>query len=71
MAEKRPALGRGLSALIPDPPAVVSPAGERALDVDIDLLRPNPFQPRGSMDCSMACTSDSCSHVVKLYTRAR
>jgi len=49
MAEKRPALGRGLSALIPDtPPAPV--ATERALDVDIDLLRPNRFQPRTVMD---------------------
>jgi ParB family chromosome partitioning protein len=49
MAEKRPALGRGLSALIPDaaPPAA---SGERALDVDTDLLRPNKFQPRTSMD---------------------
>ena len=45
MAEKRPALGRGLSALIPDAPAAPPPA-ERALDVDTDLLRPNKFQPR-------------------------
>jgi ParB family chromosome partitioning protein len=56
MADKRPpqrpALGRGLSALIPDapPPAPAAPAGERALDVDTDLLRPNKFQPRTSMD---------------------
>ena len=51
MAEKRPALGRGLSALIPDtpPPAPAAPA-ERSLDVDIDLLRPNRFQPRTTMD---------------------
>jgi ParB family chromosome partitioning protein len=49
MAEKRPALGRGLSALIPDAtPSAAS--GERALDVDTDLLRPNKFQPRTSMD---------------------
>jgi ParB family chromosome partitioning protein len=48
MAEKRPALGRGLSALIPD--AAAPAAGERALDVDSDLLRPNPFQPRTTMD---------------------
>jgi len=47
MADKRPALGRGLSALIPDAPA--APA-ERSLDVDSDLLRPNKFQPRTSMD---------------------
>ena len=49
MADKRPALGRGLSALIPDAPA--APA-ERSLDVDIDLLRPNRFQPRTAMDDS-------------------
>ena len=48
MADKHPALGRGLSALIPDAPA--SPAQERSLDVDIDLLRPNKFQPRTQMD---------------------
>jgi len=48
MAEKRPALGRGLSALIPD--AVVPAVNERALDVDSDLLRPNQFQPRTTMD---------------------
>ncbi|PYR91596.1 MAG: chromosome partitioning protein ParB [Acidobacteria bacterium] len=48
MAEKRPALGRGLSALIPDTPA--PPSSERALDVDSDLLRPNKFQPRTHMD---------------------
>jgi ParB family transcriptional regulator, chromosome partitioning protein len=48
MADKRPALGRGLSALIPDAPA--APASERALEVDIDRLRPNKFQPRAQMD---------------------
>jgi ParB family chromosome partitioning protein len=48
MADKRPALGRGLSALIPD--AALVPTGDRSLDVDIDLLRPNAFQPRTSMD---------------------
>jgi ParB family chromosome partitioning protein len=49
MAEKRPALGRGLSALIPDAPAPASPS-DRALEVDIDLLRPNKFQPRAHID---------------------
>ena len=49
MADKRPALGRGLSALIPDAP-VAAPTVERGLDVDTDLLRPNPFQPRGHVD---------------------
>jgi ParB family chromosome partitioning protein len=50
MAEKRPALGRGLSALIPDAPAPAAVPTERSLEVDIDLLRPNRFQPRTSMD---------------------
>jgi len=50
MADKRPALGRGLSALIPDAPAPPAVAAERALDVDTDLLRPNKFQPRTHMD---------------------
>ncbi len=44
--EKRPALGKGLSALIPDvPPPVVG-----SVDVDIHLLSPSSFQPRGQMD---------------------
>jgi ParB family transcriptional regulator, chromosome partitioning protein len=50
MAEKRPALGRGLSALIPDAPLRPAAPTERSLDVDIDLLRPNRFQPRTMMD---------------------
>ncbi len=49
MVEKRPALGRGLSALIPDTPAPPA-ASDRSLDVDTDLLRPNKFQPRTHMD---------------------
>jgi ParB family chromosome partitioning protein len=44
--QKRPALGKGLSALIPDAP-VAAPA---STDVDIHLLIPNTFQPRGQMD---------------------
>lgn len=49
MADKRPALGRGLSALIPEAPlAPTTP--DRGFDVDIDLLRPNPFQPRVHVD---------------------
>jgi ParB family chromosome partitioning protein len=51
MVEKRPALGRGLSALIPDSPAPAAPpAADRSLEIDIDLLRPNKFQPRMNMD---------------------
>ena len=52
MAEKRPALGRGLSALIPPAPAALPaptaparPAGPPH-ELDIDLLAPNPRQPR-------------------------
>jgi ParB family transcriptional regulator, chromosome partitioning protein len=48
MVEKRPALGRGLSALIPDTPAPA--VADRALEIDCDLLRPNKFQPRTHMD---------------------
>ncbi|HET7697491.1 MAG TPA: ParB/RepB/Spo0J family partition protein [Vicinamibacterales bacterium] len=48
--DKRPALGRGLSALIPDTPAAAPAAGDRSLEIDIDLLRPNKFQPRTHMD---------------------
>ena len=49
MVEKRPALGRGLSALIPDAPAAPQ-SGPRPLEVDSDLLVPNRFQPRTTMD---------------------
>jgi ParB family chromosome partitioning protein len=48
MADKRPALGRGLSALIPD--SALPTGGEHALEVDSDLLRPNKFQPRTNID---------------------
>jgi ParB family chromosome partitioning protein len=49
MVEKRPALGRGLSALIPEaapPQASPAPRDGAPLDLDIDLLVPNPRQPR-------------------------
>ncbi len=53
MAEKKPALGRGLSALIPDAPALQvpppAPSG-RPVEIDLDLLHPNKFQPRVHMD---------------------
>jgi ParB family chromosome partitioning protein len=48
MVDKRPALGRGLSALIPETPAPAS--ADRALEIDTDLLRPNKFQPRTHVD---------------------
>jgi ParB family chromosome partitioning protein len=57
MAEKRQALGRGLSALIPDlpapPPATAAATAtpdRRPTELDIDLLKPNPQQPRQQMD---------------------
>jgi ParB family transcriptional regulator, chromosome partitioning protein len=48
--EKRPALGKGLSALIPDASDVLSTAPRASLEVDIDLLQPNSYQPRGPID---------------------
>jgi ParB family chromosome partitioning protein len=45
--DKRPALGKGLSALIPEAPPAVTPG---PLQVDIDLLGPNQEQPRQQMD---------------------
>ncbi len=46
MVERRPALGKGLSALIPDAPEPrPSPA-----EVDLDLLEPNAQQPRLQID---------------------
>ena len=56
MAEKRKALGRGLRALIPDAPPADAPPAEPAVaagaprEIDIDLLRPNPDQPRQAVD---------------------
>src|SRR5437868_3116419 len=47
--EKRPALGKGLSALIPEAADALA-APRMALDVDIDQLEPNHYQPRGAMD---------------------
>jgi ParB family transcriptional regulator, chromosome partitioning protein len=44
--DKRPALGKGLSALIPDAPAARSAPTE----IDIDRLAPNALQPRGQFD---------------------
>jgi ParB family chromosome partitioning protein len=46
--EKRPALGKGLSALIPDVPE--PPRASSTLETDIDRLAPNDFQPRGHVD---------------------
>jgi ParB family transcriptional regulator, chromosome partitioning protein len=58
VAEKRPALGRGLSALIPDAgpetpaaaPAAAPASRGVPLDVDLDRIVPNPRQPRLQME---------------------
>jgi len=62
MAEKRPALGRGLNALIPStprPPAPASTAASiaaavhtpaRPTELDIDRVVPNPRQPRSHIE---------------------
>ena len=43
MIERRPALGKGLSALIPEAP---EPPRHGVLEVDVDLLAPSDQQPR-------------------------
>jgi ParB family chromosome partitioning protein len=48
MQERRPALGKGLSALIPDAPEPAARGG--AIEIDIDLLAPNEDQPRVHVD---------------------
>ncbi len=48
--EKRPALGKGLSALIPDASDVLTTTPRASLEVDIELLEPNSYQPRGPID---------------------
>lgn len=47
MMERRPALGKGLSALLPDAP---EPPRGGAIEVDIDLLAPSDQQPRLHLD---------------------
>jgi ParB family transcriptional regulator, chromosome partitioning protein len=46
MADKRPALGKGLSALIPDAPEPRT----ATLEVDVDRLVPSRFQPRAHVE---------------------
>ena len=45
---KRKALGKGLSALLPDPDP--APAGSAALELPTESLDPNPHQPRTGVD---------------------
>jgi len=46
---RRKALGKGLSALIPEPESPL-PGPSSAMEVPTDALDPNPFQPRGALD---------------------
>ena len=48
--EKRPALGKGLSALIPDAVDALTSSPRATLEVDVDQLEPNHYQPRGQFD---------------------
>jgi ParB family chromosome partitioning protein len=47
--DKKPALGKGLSALIPDATAAIDQP-RPSLDVDIDVIEPNRYQPRTQYD---------------------
>ncbi len=46
--DKRPALGKGLSALILDAPTMT--ASRSPVELDVDLLEPSEFQPRLHLD---------------------
>ena len=48
MMDKRPALGKGLSALIPDEPPPADRTG--LVEIDVDRLAPSDYQPRTMMD---------------------
>jgi ParB family chromosome partitioning protein len=50
--EKRQALGKGLSALIPDAADALASPPRASLEVDVDQLEPNHYQPRGPIDAS-------------------
>ena len=45
---KKKALGKGLSAFIPEEYGILK--GERYADLDVELLKPNPLQPRMKFD---------------------
>ena len=59
MIERRPALGKGLSALIPEAP---EPVRSGVTEVDIDLLAPNEQQPRLQID---EARLDELAHSIK------
>ena len=49
MSDRKPALGKGLSALIPDAPDALS-TPRTTLEIDIEVLAPNDYQPRTTVD---------------------
>jgi len=46
---RRNALGKGLSALLPEPEQPPPPAAEAPQEVPLDALEPNPDQPRSAI----------------------
>jgi len=47
---KRVALGKGIKALIPDLPQEVAREKKEVLKLEVEKIRKNPFQPRGSFN---------------------
>ena len=48
--KKRPALGRGLSALLPTATAATAPSGQAVAQIAVNRIDPNPLQPRADFD---------------------
>src|SRR4051812_31784560 len=48
--ETGPRLGRGLAALLGEAAVTTPPQGRSIRQVPLDLLEPNPFQPRSTID---------------------
>ena len=48
--DSTPRLGRGLAALLGDVAVQPSPPGASVRQIPLDLLEPNPFQPRTTID---------------------
>src|SRR5204863_3304300 len=49
---KRKALGKGLSALLPDPEPAAVTSPEAASEAPVASLEPNPYQPRSAVDAA-------------------
>jgi ParB family chromosome partitioning protein len=50
MTSRRSGLGRGLDAIIPSGPPATDGASVGVQEVDVDLIAPNPYQPRTVFD---------------------